>query len=102
PLSSSPVLVFFVLAVMLLSDPSLDVMTDVLIFQQVPDELRGRVMAATFMLFTLGMPAGTLGSGLLLDFLSPGAMFTLLAAVLAVALVPVTLNRTLWESGWPA
>ncbi|MGW3564647.1 MFS transporter [Streptomyces sp. NPDC000941] len=102
PLSSSPVLVFFVLAVMLLSDPSLDVMTDVLIFQQVPDELRGRVMAATFMLFTLGMPAGTLGSGLLLDFLSPGVMFTLLAAVLAVALVPVTLNRTLWESGWPA
>lgn len=102
PLSSSPVLVFFVLAVMLLSDPSLDVMTDVLIFQQVPDELRGRVMAATFMLFTLGMPAGTLGSGLLLDFLSPGAMFTLLAAVLAVALVPLTLNRTLWESGWPA
>ncbi|MDW6056972.1 MFS transporter [Streptomyces sp. FXJ1.4098] len=102
PLSSSPVLVFFVLAVMLLSDPSLDVMTDVLIFQQVPDELRGRVMAATFMLFTLGMPAGTLGSGLLLDFLSPGAMFTLLAAVLVVALVPVTLNRTLWESGWPA
>ncbi|MER7789823.1 MFS transporter [Streptomyces sp. NPDC097640] len=102
PLSSSPVLVFFVLAVMLLSDPALDVMTDVLIFQQVPDELRGRVMAATFMLFTLGMPAGTLGSGLLLDFLSPDAVFTVLAVALAVALIPVTLNRTLRESGWPA
>ncbi|MFK4269803.1 MFS transporter [Streptomyces milbemycinicus] len=99
--SSSPVLVFFVLTVMLLSDPALDVMTDVLIFQQVPDELRGRVMAATFMLFTLGMPAGTLGSGLLLDFLSPDAVFTVLAVALAVALVPVTLNRTLWGSGWP-
>ncbi|MBV6696365.1 MFS transporter [Kitasatospora aureofaciens] len=81
--------------------PALRVMLDLLVFQQVPDELRGRVIAATMTLLTAGMPAGTLGSGLLLDHLSPAAVLTAIAALLAAALLPSTVGRTLRRAAWP-
>ncbi|MEU9130151.1 MFS transporter [Kitasatospora sp. NPDC048540] len=97
-----PVAVFGTLAVMMLGVPSLRVMVDVLIFQQVPDELRGRVIAATMTAFMLGIPAGTLGAGVLLDHLAPGTTLCLFAALLAAALVAPTCSRALRGARWPA
>ncbi|MGC0312052.1 MFS transporter [Kitasatospora acidiphila] len=93
--------VFLALAAANLAMPALRVMLDVLIFQQVPDELRGRVIAATMTAVMLGIPAGTLGAGLLLARLSPGGTLALLALVLAAALLPATASRALWRAGWP-
>ncbi|TQF04511.1 MFS transporter [Kitasatospora acidiphila] len=93
--------VFLALAAANLAMPALRVMLDVLIFQQVPDELRGRVIAATMTAVMLGIPAGTLGAGLLLARLSPGDTLALLALMLAAALLPATASRALWRAGWP-
>ncbi|MDI5966355.1 MFS transporter [Streptomyces sp. SL13] len=101
-LPGGAVTVFLALVVTMLSMPALRVMVDVLIFQQVEDELRGRVVAATMMLFMLGVPAGMFGSGLLLDWFSPGATLAFFAALLAAALVPATLSRRLRGAVWPA
>ncbi|MFJ3214449.1 MFS transporter [Kitasatospora sp. NPDC086801] len=81
--------------------PALRVMLDLLVFQQVPDELRGRAIAATMTLLTAGMPAGTLGSGLLLDHLSPAVALAAITILLAVALLPATASRTLRRAVWP-
>ncbi|MFJ9607012.1 MFS transporter [Kitasatospora sp. NPDC101176] len=107
PVTLSPLLpggaptVFAALFVVGAGVPALRVMIDLLVFQQVPDELRGRVIAATITLITAGMPAGTLASGLLLDHLSPAAALTAIAALLAAALVPATAGRTLRRAAWP-
>jgi len=97
-----PVLVFTALAVMMIGVPSLRVMVDVLIFQQVPDELRGRVVAATMTVFMVGMPVGSMASGLLLEHFAPGAVLALFAGVLAAVLLPLTLGRSLRGTSWPA
>ncbi|MFJ1704593.1 MFS transporter [Kitasatospora sp. NPDC088346] len=101
-LAGGPVAVFVTLAAMMLGVPALRVMVDVLIFQQVPEDLRGRVIAATMTVFMLGIPAGTFGAGLLLDHLEPGTTLRLFAVLLAVALVPPTLSRALRSAQWPA
>ncbi|MFH9352623.1 MFS transporter [Kitasatospora sp. NPDC017646] len=82
--------------------PSLRVMLDLLVFRQVPDELRGRVIAATVTLLTAGMPAGAFAAGLLLDHLSPAVALASIAGVLAAALLPATASRTLRRAAWPA
>ncbi|MBV2154508.1 MFS transporter [Kitasatospora sp. SUK 42] len=81
--------------------PALRVMLDLLVIRQVPDELRGRVIAATMTLLTAGMPAGAFASGLLLDHLSPATALTAISAVLAAALLPATASRTLRRAVWP-
>ncbi len=101
-LPGGAVTVFLGLVVTMLSMPALRVMIDVLIFQRVAEELRGRVVAATVMLFILGVPAGMLGSGLLLDHFSPGATLACYAVLLTVALVPATLSKSLRHAVWPA
>ncbi|MEV4614168.1 MFS transporter [Kitasatospora sp. NPDC049258] len=101
-LAGGPVVVFGTLAVMMLGVPALRVMVDVLIFQQVPEELRGRVIAATMTVFMLGVPAGTFGAGLLLEHLAAGTTLRLFAALLAVALLPPTFSRALRRATWPA
>ncbi|GAA0675476.1 MFS transporter [Kitasatospora atroaurantiaca] len=101
-LPGGPVTVFVALAAMMLGIPSLRVMVDVLIFQRVPDELRGRVVAATMTVFMLGVPVGMLGSGLLLDHVPPAAALGLFAALLAAGLLPATLGRSLRRTEWPA
>lgn len=94
--------VFLALAAMNLAMPSVRVMIDVLIFQQVPDELRGRVIAATMTVIMLGIPAGMLSSGLLLDQVAPGTALTVLAGLLALGLLPTTTGRALRSAGWPS
>ncbi|MFE7561098.1 MFS transporter [Kitasatospora sp. NPDC057500] len=93
--------VFAALFALGLGIPTLRVMIDLLVFSRVSDALRGRVISATLTTFTIGMPAGTVGSGLLLDHLSPAAALGTVAALLAAALVPATAGRTLRRAGWP-
>ncbi|MFF8771475.1 MFS transporter [Kitasatospora sp. NPDC015120] len=100
-LPGGPVTVFAALFAVGLGIPTLRVMIDLLVFSRVPDALRGRVISATLTMFTVGMPAGTVGSGLLLDHLSPAAALGTVAALLATGLVPATAGRTLRRSGWP-
>ncbi|MFE2107124.1 MFS transporter [Kitasatospora sp. NPDC059463] len=100
-LPGGPVTVFAALFMVGLGIPTLRVMIDLLVFSRVPDALRGRVISATLTMFTVGMPAGTVGSGLLLDHLSPAAALGTVAALLAAGLVPATAGRTLRRSGWP-
>ncbi|WP_035847432.1 MFS transporter [Kitasatospora azatica] len=108
PLTLAPLLpggqvtVFLALAAMNLAMPALRVMIDVLIFQQVPDALRGRVIAVTMTALMLGVPAGTFGAGLLLDRLAPGTALALLAGLLALGLLPSTCSRALRSAAWPA
>ncbi|WP_327677997.1 MFS transporter [Kitasatospora sp. NBC_00458] len=101
-LPGGPAVVFAALFVVGLGIPTLRVMIDLLIFRQVADALRGRVIAATMTLFSLGMPAGMVGSGLLLDHLSPAAALGSVAGLLVLALVPATAGRTLRRATWPA
>ncbi|MFD8698159.1 MFS transporter [Kitasatospora purpeofusca] len=100
-LPGGPATVFAGLFLVGLGVPTLRVMIDLLVFQQVPDALRGRVIAATMTMFTVGMPAGMVGSGLLLDHLSPAAALGTVAALLAAGLVPATAGRTLRRATWP-
>ncbi|MGW1175836.1 MFS transporter [Kitasatospora sp. NPDC002543] len=81
--------------------PTLRVMLDLLVFRQVPDALRGRVIAATMTLLTAGMPAGTFATGLLLDHSSPTTALAAISAVLAAALLAATVSRTLRHAAWP-
>ncbi|MER7667982.1 MFS transporter [Kitasatospora sp. NPDC096128] len=101
-LPGGAVTVFVALFVVGAGVPSLRVMLDLLVFRQVPDELRGRVIAATVTLLTAGMPAGAFAAGLLLDHLSPTAALASIAGVLALALVPATASLTLRRAVWPA
>ncbi|MDQ0308945.1 putative MFS family arabinose efflux permease [Kitasatospora herbaricolor] len=101
-LPGGAVTVFAALFLMGLGVPALRVMIDILVFQQVAEELRGRVIAATMTLFTVGMPAGMFGSGVLLDHVTPGTALTVLALLLALGLLPATFDRTLCRAVWPA
>ncbi|MFD8594790.1 MFS transporter [Kitasatospora sp. NPDC059646] len=100
-LLDGPVAVFGTLLVMSLGIPALRVMLDVLVFQQAPDAMRGRAVAATMTLLMGGMPVGTMTAGLLLDRLAAGTVLLLLAATLAAGLLPLTLGRALRGTGWP-
>ncbi|WP_327073593.1 MFS transporter [Kitasatospora purpeofusca] len=100
-LPGGPATVFAGLFLVGLGVPTLRVMIDLLVFQQVEDALRGRVIAATMTMFTIGMPAGMVGSGLLLDHLSPAAALGTVAALLAAGLAPATAGRTLRRATWP-
>ncbi len=100
-LPGGPATVFAGLFLVGLGVPTLRVMIDLLVFQQVEDALRGRVIAATMTMFTVGMPAGMVGSGLLLDHLSPAAALGTVATLLAAGLVPATAGRTLRRATWP-
>ncbi len=81
--------------------PALHVLVDVLIFRQVPDEERGRVIAAVITLFGLGMPVGSAAAGLLLQFFgAPHAMFVLAGALVLCAGFAGT-RRELRTARWP-
>jgi MFS family permease len=81
--------------------PALQVLVDVLIFRQVPDQERGRVIAAVITLFGLGMPVGAAAAGLLLQFFSaPQAMFVLAGGLVLCAGFAVT-RRELRAARWP-
>ncbi|PJN23341.1 MFS transporter [Kitasatospora sp. CB02891] len=96
-----PVVVFAALAAMSLGVPALRVMLDVLVFQQVPEAMRGRAVAATMTLLMTGLPVGTMTAGLLLDHLPATTVLPLLAALFAAGLLPLTLGRSLRGTSWP-
>ncbi|MFJ5922271.1 MFS transporter [Kitasatospora sp. NPDC092948] len=99
--AGGPVVVFAALAAMSLGVPALRVMLDVLVFQQVPEAMRGRAVAATMTLLMAGLPVGTMTAGLLLGRLAAGTVLMLLAGLLAVGLLPLTLGRGLRGTSWP-
>ncbi|MEU4113033.1 MFS transporter [Kitasatospora sp. NPDC028055] len=100
-LPGGAVTVFAALFLVGAGTPALRVMLDLLVFRQVPDRLRGRVIAATMTLLTAGMPAGSFAAGLLLDRFSPAVTLVAIAALLAAALLPATASRTLRRAAWP-
>lgn len=98
---AGPVLTSALLALMALGGPAITVMLDLLIFRQVPDEVRGRVIAATITLTTAGAPLGSLVAGLLLQYASPTAALCALSLLLLVPVLAMTANRDLRTAEWP-
>ncbi|HEX6497967.1 MAG TPA: MFS transporter [Micromonosporaceae bacterium] len=82
--------------------PALRVLIDVLIFRQVPDEVRGRVISAAILLFGIGSPVGVGVAGLLLEHLGPQGATLALAAVLALGGGYALSRRTIRAAQWPA
>ena len=82
--------------------PALTVMLDILIFRRVPDEMRGRVIAATVTALGTAVPVGSGLAGLLLQYLSPGATMCAFASILACALLSAASRRQLRTAQWPA
>lgn len=82
--------------------PSLRVLVDVLILRQVPDEQRGRTIAAVMTLFGVGMPIGTVAAGLLLAHLAASSAMLVLASVLALGVGYAVVNPRLRAARWPA
>jgi MFS family permease len=81
--------------------PALEVLVDVLILRQVPDEQRGRVIAAVMTLFSLGMPVGAALAGLLLQYLSPAHAMVVLGFGLLVAVGYAASRSRLRAARWP-
>ena len=81
--------------------PALRVLVDVLIFRQVPDEQRGRVIASVMTLLGLGAPLGTGLASLLLEYLTPAHSMLALSAVLAVFVLLAFGQRGLRTAVWP-
>lgn len=81
--------------------PALQVLVDVLIFRQVPDAQRGRVIAAVMTLFGLGVPAGSALAGVLLEYLSPATAMLVLGCVLLVAVGYAASRPHLRAAQWP-
>ena len=81
--------------------PALRVLVDVLIFRQVPDAQRGRVIAGAMVAFELGAPLGVAGAGTLLAVASPSTAMLILAALLALAAGYAGSSRQLRHAPWP-
>jgi len=81
--------------------PALQVLMQVLILQQVPDNQRGRVMSAAMMMMSLGMPLGSGLGGLLLQVFSPGTAILAMAAATGTATLFALFQRSLRTAVWP-
>ncbi|WP_405018337.1 MFS transporter [Kitasatospora sp. NBC_00070] len=99
---AGPIWVFALLLAVATGMPALMVMIDILVFRAVPDEVRGRVIAGTFMAFSVGTPLGSLLAGLLLDTFSPQTAVLIVCALLTVPLLAASAQRSLREAVWPA
>jgi predicted MFS family arabinose efflux permease len=82
--------------------PAAQVMVDVLILQQVPDQQRGRVLSAVMTFMGLGMPLGAAFGGVLLQALSPAVVLLGSAGALACVTCHALAQRTLRRAQWPA
>jgi predicted MFS family arabinose efflux permease len=85
----------------MLGIPALRVLVDVLIFRQVPDHQRGRVIAAVITLFSVGAPVGIAASGLLLQYFSARTTMLSLAGVLVVGALYCCAQPQLRRARWP-
>ena len=90
-----------ILFTVLLGVPAALVALDIVVLRQAPAEQRGRIVAAMMTVMTLGMPAGMIGCGLLLQYLQARTALLVLAAVLAVGLCYCATRRALWQAPWP-
>lgn len=81
--------------------PSVRILVDVLIFRQVPDEQRGRVIAAFMTVLGAGSSAGLFGAGVLLDRLPPVQAALVPAGLLMAAMLAALGSRTLRTAQWP-
>jgi predicted MFS family arabinose efflux permease len=88
-------------AVIGMAMPALQVLLQVLIFQQVPDSQRGRVVSAAMMLMSLGMPLGAALGGLLLQLFTPADAILCFAAVTGISTLFAVLQRPLRSAVWP-
>lgn len=84
-----------------LGGPSMRVLVDILIFRQVPDEQRGRAIAATMTVFGAGASLGVFCAGQLLEHFSPAVTVLALAGVLAAAWTAGLCLRELRSARWP-
>jgi predicted MFS family arabinose efflux permease len=100
-LVSGPWLVALVLFGTMLGIPSITVLLDVLIFRQVPDEVRGRTLTSVMTVMGLGIPLGTGGLGLLLQYAGGTGALVVLSAVLACGTVWAALQPGLRAARWP-
>jgi MFS family permease len=82
--------------------PAALVALDIVVIRQAPPEQRGRVVAGAMTVMGLGMPAGMLGCGLLLQYLSPRTALLILAALLTAGLCYCATRRALWQAPWPS
>ncbi|MHA6760125.1 MFS transporter [Streptacidiphilus sp. PAMC 29251] len=101
-LVSGPWLIALVLFGTMLGIPSVMVLLDILIFRQVPDEVRGRTLTSMMTLLGLGIPLGTGSLGLLLQYLGGTGAPAVLAAVLACGTAWAALQPGLRAARWPA
>ena len=85
----------------MLGVPSLRVLVDVLILRQAAPAERGRIVAGVITIVAIGMPAGLLISGLLLQFLSAQLAVLVLAGLLGLGVLSGALRRQLWTARWP-
>ncbi|MFJ1551780.1 MFS transporter [Streptomyces sp. NPDC088246] len=90
-----------VLFLLMLGVPAMRVLVDIVMFRQVPDEQRGRVVAAVMTLWGLGAAAGTLLAGVLLDFVSPLAILIAIAAALGVVFCLGLASGAFRAMAWP-
>ncbi|MER5883127.1 MFS transporter [Streptomyces sp. NPDC001941] len=93
-----PTLALFLLG---LGGPSMRVLVDILIFRQVPDEQRGRAVAACMTVFGAGASLGVFAAGQLLEHASGAVAVLVLAGVLAAAWCVGLRTRELRRAQWP-
>ncbi|MFC1419195.1 MFS transporter [Streptacidiphilus cavernicola] len=101
-LVTGPWAVALVLFGTMLGVPSISVLLDVLIFRQVPDEVRGRTLTSVMTMMGLGVPLGTGGLGLLLQYAGGTGALMVLAAVLACGTAWAAMQPGLRSARWPA
>ncbi|MGY1584954.1 MFS transporter [Streptomyces sp. MN13] len=93
-----PALALFLLG---LGGPSMRVLVDILIFRQVPDEQRGRAVAACMTVFGAGASLGVFTAGQLLEHASSMVTVLMLAAVLMAAWCVGLRTQDLRMAQWP-
>lgn len=91
-----------VLFLLMLAVPAMRVLVDVVLFRQVTDENRGRVVSASMTLWGLGSAAGTLVAGLLLDATSTAVTVAVIAAGLVLVAAAGLSSRSFRRAAWPA
>jgi MFS family permease len=81
--------------------PAIRVLLDVLILRQAPEGERGRVVGAVMTLMSIGMPAGLVAGGLMLQYLSAQTTMLILAGALAAGVLYCAAKPQLWHARWP-
>lgn len=96
-----PIWIFSMLFLIGIGIPVRLVMIDIMIFRQVEDAIRGRVISGALLILTVGVSTGNMFGGYLTNFLSPGSSILVMSFILAVCLSVASTNRRLRHAGWP-